>query len=95
MKSILIMNKRTFHRTTIESVRERSDLVGAAKELLWFDRQTAAAYLGIGRTTLAKLSAHGSLKSGRLGRRTIYNRQNLDEYMMRLAGLTHQPNTKP
>ena len=62
--------------------------MNAAAGLLWLDRETTAGYLGIGRSKLDALASLGVLKPAKLGRRTIYNRQHLDEYMAKLAGLT-------
>lgn len=74
-------------------LERRSRLVAAAKELLWLDRDTTAAYIGIGRTHLDTLDI--ILKPSKLGRRKIYNRQRVNEYLERCAGIKPQQPSMP
>lgn len=41
----------------------------------------SASYLGIGRTTLYSLMGSGALPYCKVGGRTIFRRQDLDDYM--------------
>lgn len=75
-------------RQQVQRLRRRASLVNAASTLLWLDRQTTAACLGIGRSKLDERASLGVLKPCKLGQRTIFNRQHLDAYLNRLAGLT-------
>jgi hypothetical protein len=67
----------------IRRLEKRAKLVLASQGLLWLDRETAAAYIGIGKTSLNELGP--VLKPSKLGRRTIYNREKLDDYLKRCA----------
>ena len=70
---------------TLQKIERRAQLVMAASQLVWLDRKTAAAYIGIGRTHLDELSP--SLKPSKLGRRKIYSRQRIDQYLNLCAGI--------
>ncbi len=45
------------------------------------DRHEAARYLGVGLSTLAELTAAADLKSLKIGRRRLYRRADLDEWL--------------
>lgn len=65
----------------IQKLERRVRLVEAAKQLVWLDRETAAAYVGISTTYLDILIKQRSISTSRLGQRIIIKRQDLDEYM--------------
>lgn len=76
-----------------EKVEVRAKLVEAARGLLWLDAETAAAYMGIGKTSLDALRS--VLRPSKLGRRKIYNKKRLDEYLDRCAGIKPQEREPP
>ena len=65
----------------IDKLGERVRRVAAAKELVWLDRVTAAAYVGISTNYLDLLIKRQSIPTSRLGQRVIIKRQDLDDYL--------------
>ncbi len=53
----------------LNKIEDRARLVDAASKLVWLDRPTAAAYIGIGTTHLDILIKRQSLPASRIGQR--------------------------
>lgn len=70
--------KEVEHLTKIE---KRARLVDAATKLVWLDRPTAAAYMGIGTTHLDILIKRRSLSASKIGNRVIVRREDIDQYL--------------
>ncbi len=73
----------------IEKIQKRALLVDAASKLVWLDRITAAAYMGIGTTHLDILIKQRSIPASRLGGRVILRRQDIDDYLTQCSPATH------
>ncbi len=71
------MNNQRLHK-----LKQRTEILEAAKGLEWFDRQTAAAYAGLSTGTLDKLIKAGSIPSTRIQARVCIKRALLDHYML-------------
>ena len=65
----------------IHKIEDRARVVDAASKLVWLDRPTAAAYIGIGTTHLDILIKRQSLPASRIGQRVIIRREAIDEYL--------------
>ena len=65
----------------MKKLDERVRRVTAAKHLVWLDRVTAAAYVGISTNYLDLLVKRQSIPTSRLGQRIIIKRQDLDDYL--------------
>lgn len=48
----------------------------------WFDYDTAARYLGISQRALARLVSGGKIGYTRLGRQTLWDQKQLDDYIV-------------
>lgn len=49
----------------------------------WLRYASAQEYTGLGRGTLTKLVCDGKLRTARLGKAVLINRESLDEYLER------------
>jgi len=76
----------------IDKIQKRALLVDAANKLVWLDRITAAAYMGIGTTHLDILIKQHSLPASKLGGRVIVKRNDIDEYLRQCNPATHRLN---
>lgn len=47
----------------------------------WLDYRGAAAYSGLGRTTLTKLVTSGAVRAAKIGKAVRINRASLDSYL--------------
>ena len=65
----------------IHKIETRARLVDAASKLVWLDRHTAAAYIGIGTTHLDIQIKRQSLPASRIGQRVLIRRDDIDSYL--------------
>ncbi|MCC7518284.1 MAG: excisionase family DNA-binding protein [Verrucomicrobiae bacterium] len=72
----------------IQKLERRARLVDAAGKLVWLDRNTAAAYMGIGTTHLDILIKQRSIPASKLGGRVLLRRQDIDEYLKQCSPAT-------
>ena len=70
----------------VQKLKERADLLAAARGLEWLDRKTAAAYAGFSVGTLDKLIKTGSIPGTRIQARVCIKRALLDNYMLDCTG---------
>ncbi len=65
----------------MDKLEQRARLVDVANKLVWLDRPTAAAYMGIGTTHLDMLIKRQSLPASHIGQRVLIRRTDIDEYL--------------